>query len=207
VSEYKVILIGYSGHGLVVADTARENKVNLIGYAEPNPLKENPFNLQYIGNENDDDFLGWQHNFFFLIGIGDNLIREKIFNLVNSQGKFVINLINSTASVSSTASLEKGIFINRNVSVNANSQIGSNVILNTGCVIEHECILGSSVHIGPGAVLAGNVVVGKRTFIGANSVVKQGVIIGKDVIIGAGSVIIKSVPDGSRVVGNPGRNI
>lgn len=205
VSEDRVILIGYSGHGLVLADTAKENKITLIGYAEPCPVTKNPFGLQYIGNEREHDFLGWKQNFSFLLGIGDNLIREKIFNLVQTQGKQVINLVNSTASISSTVSFGQGIFVNRNVSINAYSEIGSNVILNTGCVVEHECILGSSVHIAPGVVLAGNVTVGQRTFVGANSVVKQGVVIGKDVIIGAGSVILESVPDGSKVVGNPGR--
>ena len=34
VLDNKIILVGYSGHGLVVADTALENKLNLIGYTE-----------------------------------------------------------------------------------------------------------------------------------------------------------------------------
>jgi sugar O-acyltransferase (sialic acid O-acetyltransferase NeuD family) len=205
VSGYNVILIGYSGHGLVLVDTAKENKINLVGYAEPCPVPKNPFDLLYLGNETEFDFLGWKENYLFMLGFGDNHLREIKFDFVKSKGKKLINLIHPSASISSSVLIGEGVFVNRNVSVNSFAQIGSNVILNTGCVIEHECNLASSIHVAPGAVLAGNVTVGQRTFIGANSVVKQGVTIGSDVIIGAGSVILKSVPDGSIVVGNPGR--
>uniref|UniRef100_UPI004047A51D acetyltransferase n=1 Tax=Algoriphagus sp. TaxID=1872435 RepID=UPI004047A51D len=204
-SDYKVILVGYSGHGLVLVDTAKENKVNFLGYAELFPLPKNPFGLRYLGNETESDFLGWKEDYSYLLGIGDNHLREMKFDLIKSKAKKVINLFHPSASISSSSSMGEGVFVNRNVSVNAFSKIGSNVILNTGCIIEHECVIDSSVHIAPGAVLAGNVTVGKRSFIGANSVIKQGVIIGNDVIIGAGSVILKSIPDGCRVVGNPGR--
>lgn len=201
------ILIGYSGHGYVVAETALENSVPLIGYSEKCILENNPFNLEYLGFEKDIDFIGWSKKASFLLGIGDNALRQKIAHLIESKGKTISTLIHSTASISKMAVIGSGTFINKNVSVNALVRIGKNVILNTGCIVEHECVLGDGVHIGPGAVLAGNITIGERTFVGANAVVKQGVIIGKDVIIGAGSVIIENISDGRKVVGNPGRII
>ena len=204
-SDKTIILIGYSGHGLVAADTALENKFRIVGYCEREEKIYNPLNLLYLGNEGDLGFHGWEMDSDYLIGIGDNYIRENIFNLVSIKRKKIISLINSSASVSQIADLGIGIFVNRKVAINALVKIGNNVLLNTGCIIEHECVIGNSVHIGPGAVLAGNVEVGDRTFVGANSVIKQGVQIGKDVVIGAGSVIISNIPDGARVVGNPSR--
>ena len=207
VLDKKVILIGYSGHAYVVADIAIENQYNIIGYTEKSRVVNNPFNLNYAGYEREIDFFENNKVIGFIIGIGDNLIREKIYNLITSKNGEVNTLISNTASISHSAKIESGTFINRNVTINALAKIGKNVILNTACVIEHECEISDSVHIGPGAVLAGNVLVGERTFIGANSVIKQGVQIGKDVIVGAGTVVLCDIPDGKKIVGNPSRFI
>lgn len=206
-SANKSILIGYSGHGYVVAETALEIGIDLIGYSDTTILEKNPFNLEYLGFEKNENFIGWELEASFIIGIGDNAIRQKIANEVVTKNKELLTVISKFASVSKTIKIGHGTFINRNAAVNAFAVIGNNVILNTGCIIEHECVLDDAVHIAPGAVLAGNVTVGERSFIGANAVVKQGVTIGKDVIVGAGTVIIHDVPDGSKIVGNPGKYI
>jgi acetyltransferase EpsM len=207
VSDRKVILVGYSGHGLVVADVAFENNLNVIGYTEKSLNDVNPFMLEYFGNELDPDFKGWDLDVSFILGIGDNLLREKIYNHILFKGKEVMSLINSSSSISSFATIGDGVFVNRNVTINAFAKIGSNVILNTGCIVEHECDIHDNVHIAPGAVLAGNVTVGERSFIGANSVIKQGLTIGKDVVVGAGAVVLKNISDGKKIVGNPSRFI
>lgn len=204
-SANKSILIGYSGHGYVVAEAALELGINIMGYSDKDELKKNPFNIEYLGFEGIEDFIGWQVEASFIIGIGDNTIRQKIGDLIISKGKDLQTVISRSASVSGTAKIGKGVFVNRNVAVNALAEIGDNVILNTGCIIEHECVLGNAVHIAPGAVLAGNVKVGERSFIGANSVVRQGVTIGRNVTIGAGSVVVKDIPDNEIWVGNPAK--
>lgn len=205
--DKKVILIGYSGHAYVIADIALDNQYEIIGYTEKSRVQNNPFNLNYAGYEREIDFFENKKEIGFIIGIGDNLNREKIYNLIISKNKEVTTLISNTASISHSVMIDNGTFVNRNVSINALAKIGKNVILNTACIIDHECEISDSVHIGPGAVLAGNVLVGERTFIGANSVVKQGVQIGKDVIIGAGTVVLSDIPDGKKIVGNPSRFI
>lgn len=207
VSDKKIILVGYSGHGLVVADTALENKLNVIGYTEKSVNNTNHYKLDYLGDESSPNFDLWKLDVDFILGIGDNLLREKIFNLIVEKGKKVISLINSTAKISSFARIGEGVFINRNVTVNALANVGNNVILNTGCIIEHECDINDNVHVAPGAVIAGNVKIGTGTFIGANAVVKQGVIIGRNVIVGAGTVVLNDIPNGAKIVGNPNRFI
>jgi acetyltransferase EpsM len=207
VSDKKIILVGYSGHGLVVADTALENNLNLIGYTEKSVNEVNPFKLEYLGDESSLDFKGWDLDVAFILGIGDNTLRERVYKHILNNGKKVISLINSSSSVSCFASIGDGVFINRNVTISAFAKIGSNVILNTGCIVEHECEIHDNVHIAPGAVLAGNVKVGSGSFIGANSVIKQGVEIGKNVIVGAGTVVLNDISDENKIVGNPHRFI
>ena len=205
--DNKTILIGYSGHALVVAETALENGISIKGYSDKQEAQLNPFKLDYLGFEKDIDFTGWKDNSSFILGIGDNRLRQNIAKLIEDKKQTIKTVIHSSASISSSSTVGSGTFISRNVSVNALAIIGKNVILNTGCIIEHECVIEDAAHIAPGAVLTGNVFVGERSFVGANAVIKQGVIIGKDVIIGAGSVIINNISDGKKVVGNPSREI
>ncbi len=205
--ENKVVLIGYSGHGYVVADVAIDNNLNLVGYAEKSVLQQNPFNLNYLGSENEIYFFNKNKDSKFLIGIGDNNIRESIFKVLLENDFDIMTLISQHASISNYARIGKGTFINRNVSINALANVGNNVILNTACIIEHGCQISDNVHIAPGAVLAGNVSIGERSFVGANCVIKQGISVGKDVIIGAGTVVLSDIPDGKKLVGNPNRFI
>ena len=83
-SDKKIILVGYSGHGLVVADTAFENNLNVIGYTEKSVNNVNHYKLDYLGNESSPNFDLWNLDVDFILGIGDNLLREKIFNLINT---------------------------------------------------------------------------------------------------------------------------
>ena len=199
--------MGNSGHAFVVAEAAFENKIFITGYSDKKEAKLNPFNLKYLGFEKDDNFIGWKKECSFILGIGDNYLRQSCAKLIENKNRKIKTIVHWSASISPSAVIGSGTFINRNVSVNALAVIGKNVILNTGCIVEHECVLEDAVHIAPGAVITGNTYIGARTFIGANSVIKQGVVIGKDVIVGAGSVIINDVEDGKKIVGNPSREI
>lgn len=204
----KVIIIGYSGHAYVVCDIFQTNRIAIIGYCDISEKSFNPFELEYLGNEEECAVNANYRSIPFFIAIGDNKLREKIAtSMVNHSVNLGINAIHANAVVSNSAKIGKGVMIAGNSTINPLAKIGDGVICNTGCIIEHECEIGAFAHIAPGAVLAGNVKVGKRSFIGANTVVKQGVTIGDDVTIGAGSVIIRDIPIGLTMVGNPGRII
>ena len=199
------VIIGYSGHAYVVAESYIANGGKISFYADLKEIPNNPFDLEYLGFESDPNFRGWNISLKYILGIGDNNLREKVAKLIISKSNILENVIDPHAVISKSANIGKGVFVSKGVLVNAFSIIGNFTILNTGCIIEHECEIGTAAHIAPGAVLAGNVKVGNRSFIGANAVIRQGVIIGDDVIIGAGSVVLQNVGNNSKLVGNPGR--
>ena len=203
----EVVLVGYSGHGYVVADIAIASHMNLRYYTDKSKIFKNPFDLSYLGFEGNLDYKFWDKDCSYILGIGDNLIRRKTADLLISKEVTLLNVTHPSASISTKVQFGIGNFISRNVSVNALVRIGDICILNTGCIIEHECVIGNAVHIAPGAVLAGNIEIGDNTFVGANTVIKQGVKIGRNVIIGAGSVILKDIGDNKKIVGNPGKEI
>lgn len=201
-----IAIIGYSGHSFVVLDVAKKIGLNVEYYCERNQVSFNPFEINYLGDEGSKSF-NWKVVDEFILGIGDNRIRQKVSDLILSKKKAILNVIHPSAIISNYATFGVGNFIAANVTVNALAKIADNCILNTGCIVEHECVIANGVHIAPGTVLAGNVMVGENSFIGANSVVKQGVRVGSGVTVGAGSVVIKDIPDNEIWVGNPAKKL
>lgn len=201
------VVIGYSGHAYVVLDTAQKAGLQVIAYTERVERTENPFKLDYFGFEFDENFKGWNKRYEFILGIGDNRIREKVTKLILSKNEKLRSLFHPSSNIGTHVEIGDGTFIASGVMINPFANIGKAAIINTGAIVEHECQIGDCTHIAPGAVLAGNVKVGNRSFIGANAVIKEGVEIGRDVIIGAGTVVLNDVQSESKVVGNPGRLI
>jgi sugar O-acyltransferase (sialic acid O-acetyltransferase NeuD family) len=207
VLDKEVVLIGYSGHGIVVAEAAKLAHIDIQGYTEIKKAIRNPFELEYLGFEMDAAFKAWNTDKQYVLGIGDNRIRQKAGDFIISKKKEILNVIHPSASVSQQVVMGIGNFVARNAAINPLVTLGDFCIINTGAIVEHECAIGNAVHIAPGAVLTGNVSVGDCTFIGANAVIKQGVKIGKNVLIGAGTVVITDIADNQKVVGNPSRVI
>lgn len=199
-----IILIGYSGHAFVVHSIFNSNGFTVVGYCDRGEKSNNPFSLQYFGEENGPSALkALQQNDFF-ISIGDNTFRKKIQEFLSAKNLFPVNAIHPSAIIDKSCTIHaQGTMIAAGVCINPFAKIGTGVICNTGSIIEHECIIKDFVHIAPGTVLCGNVEVGESTFIGANSVIKEGIKIGNNVVVGAGSVVIKDVPDNVKIAGNP----
>ena len=201
----KIILIGYSGHSIVVADVINSHSnYEIVGYIDKEDKENNPLGINYLGG---DDQIKKIDNTLYFPAIGDNTTRKRIIALLNSMNlnSFSITSLFSNVSVNST--FGDYCFLARNSIVNTLSTIGNGCIINSGAIIEHECVVSDHAHIGPGAVLCGDVHVGESSFVGANSVVKQGIRIGSNVVIGAGSVVIENIPDNEIWAGNPAKRI
>jgi len=204
----KIAIIGYSGHAYVVVEILLQMGYEIVGYFEKKEVISNPFNLKYLGNENEVDLNDYStNNIQFFVAIGDNTIRRVIINDLTFKNIAVANAISQSANVSAYTEIGNGSMISSGVCINALSKIGIGVIINTGAIIEHECRIGDFSHIAPGAVLSGNVSIGKNSFIGANSVIKQGVKIGNNVVVGAGAVVLKDIPDNEIWAGNPAKTL
>lgn len=198
--------MGYSGHSYVVLDACQHLQWKVTGYCSDSKAQENPFDLNYLGNEKDADF-DWNKGDDFILGIGDNAIRKEVYELLKRKGKSVHTVVHPDAVISSSASIEEATFVAAGAVVNPMANVGKNCIVNTGAIVEHECEIGDFSHIAPGAVLLGNVKVGKNCFIGAQAVIRENTTIADNVIIGAGSVVLKDVTAASTWVGNPAKKV
>lgn len=201
----EAVVIGYSGHSYVILDILFSNEYKVIGYCEKEYKIKNPYGLEYLGTENDDEVLKILKSHCVFIAIGDNHIRGSIFSKLMLENVTCPALVHPKSFISKQALIGEATVIMPGVVINSQSEIGKAVICNSSVVIEHECSIGDCAHIAPGAVLAGNVSIGNNSFIGANSVIKQGVKIGSNVVVGAGSVVVKDIEDGLTMYGNPAR--
>ena len=156
--ENKFNIIGYSGHSFVILDSAIKLKLNCTGYYDINKKELNPFNLDYLGLE--DNIVSKERIF---ITIGDNNIRRNIYEHLIKKSHNFLNIIDPTSSVSKFASIkpESLISIGINSVINSLVSIETGVIINTASVIEHEVKIEKFSHIGPNATVCGGVSIEK----------------------------------------------
>ena len=191
-----IYIYGASGHGLVVADIAKN-----CGYDD----------IIFI-DDGDNNYLSFEDtkentNIPIAFGIGNNKIRAKLFKKATNNGFKIVSLIHSSAIISSSSKIGIGTVIMPNVVVNAKTIIGDGVILNTACVVEHENIIDDFVHISPNVAIAGDVQIGEFTHIGIGSNIIQGIIVGHNTVIGAGSTVVKNINNFQKAYGNPCKEI
>lgn len=203
----KIVLIGYSGHAYVAAETIIQAGYRIMGYLEKKEHPYNPYNIKYLGYEQDEIIVKELSQYSFFPAIGNNNLRNKVYDAMKVFNYEFITATHPKANIASMVNLGEGTLICQGANVNTLVTIGRAVIINTGAIIEHECNIGDFTHIAPGAVLAGRVSIGTKTFIGANAFVKQGVCIGKNVVVGAGSVVLSDIPDNHTYAGNPAKII
>ena len=198
----KIILIGASGHGRVIADIAKRN-----GYQEIFFLDDNE-NLRLCGKYavlGRTDLASNYADFDFVISIGNAEIRQKLQERLESAHLSVVSLVHPDATVSDDVEVGRGTVIMAGAVVNSGARIGSGCIINTCSSVDHDCTIEDYAHISVGAHVAGNVCVGKRTWIGAGATVINNIKIIADCMVGAGAVVVKNIENKGIYKGIPAR--
>jgi serine O-acetyltransferase len=103
------------------------------------------------------------------------------------------------------------------IEIHPGAKIGKRLFIDhgTGVVIGETAEVGDDVLVYQGATLGGtggesgkrHPTIGNRVVVGTGAAVLGNIRLGDDVKVGAGSVVVHSVPEGSTVVGIPGRII
>ena len=193
-------LIGASGHGKVVADTAvASGWGKIVFFDQVFPARTHNGIWSILGKHP----RSWSG--FLFCSVGDNTIRARLINELNTATLPVLS--HPSAILSPSVKIGPGTLVVAGAIVNADALIGKGVILNTACSVDHDCHIGDFAHISPGARLAGGVQVGAGSWIGIGAVVCEGVSIGAGTMIGAGAVVLSDVPDGAQVAGVPAKPI
>jgi len=144
----------------------------------------------------------------FTIGIGNPILRKKMFEKFTQIGGIPTSTISLDAKIGSKEiSIGVGTNILDGAIISNSVTIGIGCILYYNAILTHNCKVGDFVEISPAAILLGRCTVGSYTQIGANATILPDITVGSNVVIGAGAMVNKNVPDNSVVYGNPAKII
>lgn len=190
-----IVILGAGGHAHVIADIVLAEGNNVVAFLDDDITQQDCNGLisNYIKYSDCE----------FIIGIGNNNIREKLSEL-NLKWHTAIH---PSCVISPTVKIGEGTVIMPNSVINARSRIGRHCIINSGAIVEHDNIINDFVHISVGARLGGTVTIGKNTLIGIGTTIKNDISICKDCIIGAGAIVVKNITESGTYIGVPVKKI
>lgn len=200
-----VVIIGAGGHAKVIADIITKSNDNVIGFLDDNLDIQNKtiyLNKTVLGTTKDIDKY---KEYYFIIGIGNNNIRE---NIANNHDLKWYTAIHPNAIIANEVSIEEGSVVMAGSIINTGTKIGKHCIINTKSSLDHDNMIEDYIHISPGATLAGTVHIKEKTWICAGATIINNITIAKNNIIGAGSVVIKDInEENGTYVGVPARRV
>lgn len=144
----------------------------------------------------------------FIVAIGDNEIRTNLMEFINSHGGDTPTLIHSSAIISPTAQIGKGVYIQANATIWTKVVIGDYCIISPGVVIAHHTKVCNGCLISTLSGVGASINIGHKVFIGMGSTIVTGVTyLGENTTIGAGAVVLKDVDKNSVYAGVPAKKI
>ncbi|TCP24922.1 sugar O-acyltransferase (sialic acid O-acetyltransferase NeuD family) [Scopulibacillus darangshiensis] len=202
----KLLIIGASGHGKVVADIAlKMNKWQSIAFLDDDESIKSSMGIKVVGKSSDAFKYLQNHDIF--VGVGNNATREKIQGKLEAKGASIPILIHPSAIIGKLVKINFGTVIMAGVVINCCSKIGKGCIINTAATIDHDNLIEDYAHISPGVHLAGTVRVGQGTWLGIGTVVSNNVNITSLCKVGAGARVIKDITEPGTYVGVPVRRV
>jgi sugar O-acyltransferase (sialic acid O-acetyltransferase NeuD family) len=202
----KLLIIGASGHGKVIADIASKmNKWKAIAFLDDDQNIKESMGIEVVGQSS--DAFKYLKDFEIFVGIGNNSTREKFQEMLECKGASIPTLIHPAAVIGNQVELESGTAVMAGAVINCCTTIGKGCIINTGATIDHDNIIADYVHLSPGVHLAGTVTVGKGSWLGVGSVVINNVNITNGCKVGAGAVVVRDITEIGTYVGVPARRI
>ncbi len=195
----KLVIIGAGGHGRVCAEIAE-----LCGYKEIIFLDDNDSDVVSVSGKT-SDIQNYLDDYDFFVGIGNNDIRFRFYQLIAEKSGSFATLIHPSAVVSKDAVVEDGCAVMGGVVINTGARIKKGAVINTCSSVDHDCVVGDFAHISVGAHLAGTVHVGNLSFVGAGATIINNINIQGNCVIGAGAVVTSDIVESGIYVGVPAR--
>lgn len=168
-SKEKLLLVGAGGFGRVVLELARQS-FNCAFVDDGIEIDTMICGVPVIGHtENLQELFAEYKN--LVIAIGNNTVRERIYDVAKRIGYNFPNLISPSAYISPYAKLGWGCVVLNNAVVQNGSSVGNGVLLNPGVEIHHDCSVGDYDLIYTNSVIRTYAKVGKCVRIGSNVII------------------------------------
>lgn len=191
--ENNLLIIGAGGHGRCCADIARAmNQFDKISFLDDASVDTVVNNLSVIGKVDElSSFYGKYKN--VVVAIGNNSVRKKLMKQCEDIGYKLVNLIHPLSSISSYATLGKGIVVFPYTTIEANAVINDGCILCSSSVINHDSHLESYCLVYSNTTIRPNTYIGTETRIGNNCCISTNVTIKSCSNIADGMIIRENI--------------
>ena len=129
----KLVIIGASGHGKVIADIAKLNGYQEIIFLDDDITKTKNGKYDVVGTGKDIDKYLDQYDYF--VAIGNNSIRKQITEKLEDKKIIQPVLIHPAATVDETAKISSGTVVMANAVINADVCVKKGCIINTAASV------------------------------------------------------------------------
>lgn len=201
-TEKKLVIIGASGHGKVIADIAKKNGYTEIVFLDDNEAVTQCGGYKVAGTSKSAEQYA---DYDFIVGIGNAKIRQTIQETLVKKNLKIATLVHPNAVIAERVTISEGTVVMAGAVINPDTIVGRGCIINTCSSVDHDCMLGDFAHVSVGAHVAGTVTIEERTWIGAGATVSNNIAITRDCMIGAGAVVVKDIEQSGTYIGVPAR--
>ena len=138
----RIIIIGYGGHSYMACDIIKHTRQEILGYFEQVEKTKNPFQIPYLGKENQQgssDLLS-QNEWF--VAFDNNHFRKFITQkLVQRNVGTPCSLIHPTSLIGEGVAIGMGTMVAAGSIINILTTMGVSTIVNTNATVGYECKL------------------------------------------------------------------
>ena len=200
----KLVIIGASGHGKVIADIALRCGYDEVVFLDDNPAVKNVGEYVVLGASSLVGELATE-GYDFVVGIGNASIRLRIQNELVGAGCKVVSMVHPSAEVAYDTTIGTGTVVMAGSVIGTGAVIGDGCVINTSAVVGCDDVIGDFAHVSVGAKLGDGVEVGSRVWVGIGARVLTGVKICGSTTIGAGALVDRDLEEAGTYVGVPVR--
>ena len=199
-NKYKLLILGASGHGRVVADlaeaTGRYGEIAFLDDAVPPIEPGRPI----LGPTTDAGKYMADYDMF--VAVGRNELRQRLTARIPA-GATIATLVHPSATIGSRVTIGPGSVVMQGCVVNNNTSIGAGVILNTMSSVDHDCIVMDFCHISPGAHICGLAHISSYVWICAGATIINEIHICPYCKVAAGCTVTKDITRPGLYAGSP----
>lgn len=202
----RLVIIGTSGHGKVIADIALLAGFDQVDFLDDNPTVKFVGEYSVLGTSAMAAELALAGCDFF-VGIGNAKIREKIQRAIEAVGCNVVTLIHPSAVVAYDAHIGRGTVVMAGAVIESGTVIGQGCIINTSASVGSDNEIDDYTHISVGSTIGNKVCVESKSWVGIGAKVSDEVKICSVAVIGARTNVTEDIIEDGIYVGVPAKRI